>query len=170
MVRLAKQNQSVILLLDVFLLLVAPLVFGVGAAVYFFVFYPLVALVFLPAVRFVDKELVMKTFSVVLAVARTIVVLFVFVSLLNSESILPEYSSLFEQYSEVHLTNLWSLVFHLFSQILMLLLLIKTYNSYFTYKYQTDNYASRAEVYVLEFYLFILAYICLAIGIQFIVS
>ena len=170
MVKHSKPDQLLTVLLDILLLLATPVILGIDAAIYFFFFYPLIALTLLPATTFFYKKLAQKIFSVTSTVARCVLILFLLASLVNSDFILPDYSGLFEKYSEVYLANSLSLVFHLLNQVLMLILLIKTYNRYFTYKYQINRYGNKLGVYILEFYIFTLAYICLIIGIQFVIS
>jgi hypothetical protein len=91
-------------------------------------------------------------------------------SIVSSTIVLPQYTNLLSTFNgfDSSVGNFWFILFHVTSQLFMMALLIKTYNSYFSFKYH-KSYEDRIGVYILEFYIFILTYICLIIAAQFMI-
>ncbi|MFT7507195.1 MAG: hypothetical protein ACI92I_000335 [Acidimicrobiales bacterium] len=173
MIKLAKKSFSMDLLLDLFLLITTPIIFGPKAAVLFFFFYPLPATIFSLAARTLHKDTATRIkmiFNYASVASRLSLVTIVLFGIVNTNIVLPQYSGLLDPLFEPSIGNYWSVIFHILSQLFIFTLLVKTYNSYFSFKYNVTTYTNRLGVYVLEFYLFILAYICVIIVLQYLIT
>lgn len=161
------------LVLDIILLLVTPLVLGPVAGVLFFFLYPLPAILFAIGVTHLSAATIssiQKIFKYIVVLARGLLTAILLLSILNTTISLPQYSYFLSSFFEPNVLGSWALTFHILSQVLIMTLLIKTYNSYFSYKYQLSSIRTNLGVYVLEFFVFILAYICAIIATQFLIA
>lgn len=173
MLKSTQQNKLIKVCIDIFLLLITPIILGPGAAVLFFFFYPLTVILFVTGIKNIQsdtKDAIGYAFLVLSHIARFALGFLTLASLLNTNITLPQYVGLLDLYHEPNFTSIWSFAFHVVNQLSTIILLIKTYNSYFSYKYQTEKIENQIGVYTLEFYIFILAYICVIIFLQFLIS